>query len=53
MFERNIGIHVSPLLILWQREMFGCGKLENGTSLSKSDPGRINLWDVHKGMETV
>jgi len=25
LFERNIGIHVSPLLILWQRETFGRG----------------------------
>jgi len=44
---------ISPLLILWQRKTFGRGWLENGTSLSKNHLGRINLWDVHQGMETA
>jgi len=29
------------------------GWLENSTSLSKSHPERINLWNVHEGMERV
>jgi len=41
-----VPIQVCPLLILWQRVTFGGGQVENGTSLSKSHLGKINLWDV-------
>ena len=52
MFKGNIGIHISPLLMPWQRETFGRVLLVNGTSLSKS-PKKDKSVDVHWGMETV